>query len=162
MTAGEYLRYTKTGKLPERMTRRSIEHSVDVWSITVDTDIPNELSPNWSPRHIRDAWAIKKRHGDNVAAAFVNATKYNFMARVNEPVVITWTVYLGKGRRLQDRNNLLGGGLKRLQDELVKAGVISDDIPSVVLDPKLEQILFKEHGGAPRVVIKVESHGQAV
>jgi hypothetical protein len=128
---------------------------LDAVSIIIYVSIPRELSPNWSPQGTTDAWRIKKRHADKLAD-ITQHTLANFQVTVPSPVTIGWWVYHGKGRQLQDRNNLLGGGLKRIQDEIVRAGIIEDDSPDILLDATLEQYLWKEHKQSPHVEVLIK------
>lgn len=158
ITAEEYRKMfglPPAGVLPEVMSAPNLGfHAMcDTIVIQFPFTIPRELSPN-STVPLRSKLSAKKRIGD-LAALSCNS----FIGQqVKPPLTIHWVVYLPKRGKLQDRNNILGGGLKRVQDEIVRAGIIEDDNPTILLDSTIEQHLWKDHGRAYPEVIAIIKH----
>jgi hypothetical protein len=74
---------------------------------------------------------------------------------VHGPVVLTWTIFLGKSGRRMDIDNLTPC-LKPCQDQLVLCKIIDGDTPDVVRQIVIaDQVLWATHRGLPYIAVTV-------
>jgi Holliday junction resolvase RusA-like endonuclease len=110
------------------------------------------LSPN-----ARNHWAVKNR-ATEAARWAVKAEIANHpdeCPEVSGPVSIAWTVYLDRGGRKRDNDNMLAC-LKAHQDALVREGVICGDSPKWIPDtPTVKQVTWGTHKGDARIVVTI-------
>jgi Holliday junction resolvase RusA-like endonuclease len=113
------------------------------------------LSPN-----ARNHWAVKARATEAAAwavkAAIVNIPIEHDI-EFDGPVSLAWTVYLDRGGRKRDNDNMLAC-LKAHQDALVREGVIAGDSPKWIPEtPTVKQIVWGQHKGEARIVVEIRS-----
>ncbi len=66
------------------------------------------------------------------------------LPRVSGPVVIEWRIFLAKGVKLRDWDNMVPC-LKPILDSFVISGVIDGDSPDIVRDATIEQFIWLDH-----------------
>jgi Holliday junction resolvase RusA-like endonuclease len=107
------------------------------------------LSPN-----ARNHWAVKNR-ATEAAAWAVKAAIAETRPEVSGPVSLAWTVYLDRGGRKRDNDNMLAC-LKAHQDALVRCGVIAGDSPKWIPEtPTVKQVVWGTHKGESRIVVTI-------
>jgi hypothetical protein len=137
--------------------------------VSVTIEIPGfpayPLSPN-----ARNHWAVKAR-ATEAAAWAVKAAVADYVASrrppdwdcvyswqwptVFGPVSLAWTVYLDRGGRKRDNDNMLAC-LKAHQDALVREGVIAGDSPKWIPEtPTVKQVVWGQHKGEARIVVTI-------
>jgi hypothetical protein len=115
--------------------------------ISIPAQPAYSLSPNsrahWRKRHLesREAKAIVRIEWGNMTHG-----AFTPLQPVHGPVLLTWTVYKGKGRKSLDRDNLIPC-LKPFMDGLVECGIIDGDTPDIVTAIHVEQVSYQDHGG---------------
>jgi Holliday junction resolvase RusA-like endonuclease len=124
--------------------------------MSVTIEIPGlpayPLSPN-----ARNHWAVKAR-ATEAARWAVKAAVANHpdeYCTVDGAVSLAWTVYLDRGGRKRDNDNMLAC-LKSHQDALVREGVIAGDSPKWIPEtPTVKQVVWGTHKGDARIVVTI-------
>jgi hypothetical protein len=107
------------------------------------------LSPN-----ARNHWAVKNR-ATEAARWSVRSALGDTFPTVDGPVSLAWTVYLDRGGRKRDQDNMIAC-LKAHQDALVFQGVIGGDSPRWIPEtPTVKQIVWGSHHGEPKIVVTI-------
>ncbi len=120
----------------------------DAIEITIPAGPAYSISPN-----SRSHWRVKHREAQELK----QVTRYACPDEVVVgPVNLHWTVYLGKGRRLCDRDNITAT-LKPAMDGLVAERVIFDDNQDVVRAITVDQVKWSDHKGDARIVVRIEA-----
>jgi Holliday junction resolvase RusA-like endonuclease len=109
------------------------------------------LSPN-----SRTHWAVKQRetrHARSLVMAVLSFRRD--ISRFTGPVQVAWTIYLPKGGKRRDTDNILPC-CKPYLDQIVFAGIIPDDSPKYIPEtPTVEQITWGEHRGEPHIDVQI-------
>ena len=125
---------------------------------TVTLTIPGTPAYSLSPNGGRKHWSVRYQETETVKGfvAWAIAEKFcGFPDQFRGPVRLHWTVYLDKGRKRLDNDNMLAC-LKAHQDGIVYRGVIPDDSPKWIPEtPTVEQIAWGQHKGEPRIVVTI-------
>lgn len=107
------------------------------------------LSPN-----ARNHWAVKRK-ATEAAGWAVRAAIDPDGQTFDGPVSLAWTVYLDRGGRKRDPDNMLAC-LKAHTDALVRNGIIPGDSPRwIPAVPTVEQVLWSKHKGDPRITVVI-------
>lgn len=114
------------------------------------------LSPN-----ARCHWAVKQREIKDAEWAVKGAEWWFHVGDepshepFTGPVNLHWTVYLARGGKRRDNDNVLPC-LKPFQDALVRQGIIGGDSPKwIPRMPTVEQILWSEHKGDACIAVEI-------
>lgn len=123
---------------------------------TVTLTIPGCPAYSLSPNS-RCHWAIKQRESRDVRQSVMAMLSWHrVLVPFTVPVRLHWTVYLPKGGKKRDLDNLLPC-LKPAQDQLVSSGVIPGDSPRwIPTTPTVEQIPWSKHKGEPKIIVRIE------
>ncbi len=133
---------------------------------TVTLTIPGCPAYSLSPNS-RSHWAVKQRETKEARWAVRCAIEYPYLIEGTpkpdlngrSPVKLRWTVYLAKGGKRRDADNMLAC-LKAHQDALHYWGVIPGDSPRWIPEtPHVEQVTWSKHKGEPRIVVRIEEAG---
>jgi len=108
------------------------------------------LSPN-----SRSHWAVKRTESEAAGWAVKKAMAGKMFLQINRPVRLHWTVYLAKGGKRRDTDNMLPC-LKAHLDHIVRSGLLPTDSPTCIPDtPTVEQVPWAKHKGEPRIVLTI-------
>ena len=125
---------------------------------TVTLTIPGTPAYSLSP-NARCHWAVKQRETREARWA----TELSLRERLYDwesdeftgPVRIAWTVYLPKGGKRRDVDNLVPC-FKPYLDQLVTSGILPGDSPKWIPEPpKVEQVLWSQHGCQPSIDVTI-------
>ena len=83
-------------------------------------------------------------------------TQFESFPRIAPQAKLHWTVYLAKGGKKRDADNMLAS-LKAHQDALVRYEIIGGDSPRWIPEtPTVEQVTWGKHKGEPRIEVTIE------
>ncbi len=149
MTVDEYrkemgLTPLNLATLDATLETASVRPEADEVVIVIVGEPAYTLSPN-----ARVFWAVKAK--DSLIARMLGWDACRDKARVSGPVQIEWRIFLDKGKRKLDRDNM-HPCLKPFQDSFVTAGVLQNDSPDIVGDSTIDQVIWSNHKSTPRIV----------
>jgi Holliday junction resolvase RusA-like endonuclease len=122
---------------------------------TVTITIPGEPAWSLSP-NARCHWAVKQRDKNEAQLALWAAIQGRKPMMFLHPVRLHWTVYLRKGGKKRDIDNLLPC-LKAHLDGMVAFDILYDDSTKWIPEmPTVEQVLWSNHKGEPRIEVRIE------
>jgi len=133
--------------------------SGDATARRVTLVIPGTPAYSLSPNS-RTHWAVKQRETKEARRA-VRCSMPGDVAGIWEslivsPVKLRWTVYLAKGGKKRDNDNMLAC-LKAHQDGLVAWNLIPGDSPRWIPEtPTVEQIVWSRHRSDPKIIVTIE------
>lgn len=112
------------------------------------------ISPN-SRKH----WRVKHRESQEAKWLAANVASNalrddNADAGPRGPVNLHWTIYLGKGRKVMDRDNATAT-LKPYLDGLVTVDMIEDDTQDIVRAITVDQVRWAYHKGDAKIVVEI-------
>ena len=122
---------------------------------TVMLTIPSVPAYSFSPNS-RVHWSTKAREARFCRQQLMVALSWRRdITPFCGPVKIIWTVYLPKGRKSRDTDNIVPC-FKPYLDQLVTAGVLPDDSPTYIPEvPTVVQIPWGSHKGDPRIDLMI-------
>jgi hypothetical protein len=130
------------------MTAPSVAPLTEAVTVHIPSAPAYALSPN-----SRVHWRVK--HRQSVAVKEATQMACIGVPALHGPVVLTWTIFLGKSGRRCDIDNLIPC-LKPCQDMLALCGVIDGDTPDVVRQIVIaDQVLWATHRGLPYISVTI-------
>ena len=130
---------------------------MDAIEITIPGLPAYSISPN-----SRSHWRVKHRESQELKqiAHLVGRSRLDPWTEdgVLGSVNLHWTIYLGKRRKMMDRDNATAT-LKPAMDGLVSSGMIQNDTQDIVRAITVDQVKWAEHQGEPKIVVRIEPAG---
>jgi hypothetical protein len=121
-------------------------------TLTIPGTPAYSLSPN-SRKH----WRIQRQESRD-AKWRVREVYGPYTSRLvpHGPVALTWTVFLAKGGRKRDVDNLVPC-MKPFMDSLVDLEILDGDTPDIVQRIEVAQVPWSQHHGDPMLCVTIES-----